>query len=290
LLVAADWAARKHSATAVRPGRAAGAAGGRGRRACHLLTGPRSACGADSPAFACEQVRAVGLPVPRVWRKLGSHPILAKRPLAARKRGRRSIAPHAVARTRRRRKAGVSDRPSRRPAGRRSRGPRCWRVAGEVRSEPKHLSAHQSGSGDQCRGDGLTVPAAAQEQGDWTHLQLLWAPVRRLAPQVATSRIKPRGSLSLALLLARYCDAASVAAGPQPREFVARRRRPRRVRQCSLCHRPTLRRRKQSSTAFTCSGTTSGLKCPEPIVLAIISPRHSLTAPARSAFGVPASM
>ena len=58
----------------------------------------------------------------------------------------------------------------------------------------------------------------------------------------------------------------------------------------ALCHPPTLRRRKQSSTAFTCSGTTSGLKCPEPIVLAIISPRHSLTAPARSAFGVPASM
>ena len=65
--------------------------------------------------------------------KLGSQPILAKIPLAARKRGRRSIAPHAVARTRRRRKAGVSDRPSRRPAGRRSRGPRCWRMGGAWR-------------------------------------------------------------------------------------------------------------------------------------------------------------
>jgi pimeloyl-ACP methyl ester carboxylesterase len=45
---------------------------------------------------------------------------------------------------------------------------------------------------------------------------------------LATSRIKPRRSLSLALRRERYCDAASVAAGPQPREFVARRRRPRR--------------------------------------------------------------
>ena len=46
-------------------------AGGRGRRACHLLTSPLSACGADSPAFVCEQVRAAGLPVPRVWRRAG---------------------------------------------------------------------------------------------------------------------------------------------------------------------------------------------------------------------------
>ena len=68
LLVAADWAARKHPATTVRPGRAAGAAGPRGRGAWHLLTSPRSACGADSPAFVCEQVRSVGVPVPRVWR------------------------------------------------------------------------------------------------------------------------------------------------------------------------------------------------------------------------------
>ena len=63
--------------------------------------------------------------------------------------------------------------------------PRSWRDAGKVRSEPKHPSAHQSGSADPCRGDGLTVPAAAQKQGGWTDLQLLWAPARRLAPQVA---------------------------------------------------------------------------------------------------------
>ena len=36
---------------------------------------------------------------------------------------------HATARTRRRGKAGVSDRPSRRPAGGRGRGPRSWRFA-----------------------------------------------------------------------------------------------------------------------------------------------------------------
>ena len=44
----------------------------RGRAAWHLLTSPRSACGADSPAFVCEQVRAVGVPVPRVWRIAGA--------------------------------------------------------------------------------------------------------------------------------------------------------------------------------------------------------------------------
>ena len=37
--------------------------------------------------------------------------------------------PQAVARTRRRRKAGVSDRPSRGPACRRGRRPRTWRIA-----------------------------------------------------------------------------------------------------------------------------------------------------------------
>ena len=80
LLVAADWPARKHPATAARPGRAAGAAGPRGRAAWHLLTSPRSACDADSPAFVCEQVRAVGVPVPRVWRGAGS----SRRSIAAR--------------------------------------------------------------------------------------------------------------------------------------------------------------------------------------------------------------
>jgi hypothetical protein len=58
---------------------------------------------------------------------LGSQPVLAKRPRAAPKRGRLSVAPHVLARTRRRRKAGVLDRPSRRPAGRRG----CGLAAGE---------------------------------------------------------------------------------------------------------------------------------------------------------------
>jgi len=46
---------------------------GRGARTprCHLLTSPRSAWGADRPAFVCEQVCAVGLAVPRVWRTAG---------------------------------------------------------------------------------------------------------------------------------------------------------------------------------------------------------------------------
>src|ERR1700759_718801 len=52
--------------------------------------------------------------------------------------------------------------------------------------------------------------------------------------QLATSRIKPRGGLGLASVLARCCDAPSVAAGPRRQEFVARRRRPRRVRECSM--------------------------------------------------------
>lgn len=43
------------------------------------------------------------------------------------KAGLWTSARHAVARTRRRRKAGVSERPSRRPAGRSRRGSRCWR-------------------------------------------------------------------------------------------------------------------------------------------------------------------
>ena len=91
-----------------------------------------------------------------------------------------------VARTRCRAKAGVSDCRSRRRRGRRYGKTRWWRDAGKVRSEPKHPSAHQSGSADPCRGDSLTVPAAAQKHGGWTDLQLLWAPARRLALQGAS--------------------------------------------------------------------------------------------------------
>ena len=52
-------------------GRAASADGASGQRICHLLTSPRSAYGADSPAFVCDQVTAVGLPFPRLWRYAG---------------------------------------------------------------------------------------------------------------------------------------------------------------------------------------------------------------------------
>ena len=52
---------------------------------------------------------------------------------------------------------------------------RSWRDAGKIESPPKHLSALQSGSADQCRGDGLTVPAALQKQGDGTDRHVLSA-------------------------------------------------------------------------------------------------------------------
>jgi hypothetical protein len=112
--------------------------------------------------------------------ELGSQPILAKIPLAARKRGRRSIAPHAVARTRRRRKAGVSDRPSRRPAGRRSRGPRCWRQAGLVRSEPRDVSPHESRAVTPSRaGRGSYAPPTESRSSGRTAGLTDWSMTRR---------------------------------------------------------------------------------------------------------------
>ena len=62
-------------------------AGGRGRSACHLLTSPLSAWGADSPAFVCEQVRAAGLPVPRVWRRAAAPRRAGQDPIRARWHG-----------------------------------------------------------------------------------------------------------------------------------------------------------------------------------------------------------
>ena len=104
-----------------------------------LRIGPATAGGA-CPAFmrtrySWSTVSTTAEPKTRLaslMANLGSQPILAERPLAARKRGWRSVAPHVVARARRQRKAGVSDRPSRRPASRRGRGPRSWRVASLV--------------------------------------------------------------------------------------------------------------------------------------------------------------
>jgi hypothetical protein len=72
-------------------------------------------------------------------------------------------------------KSGCFGPTVRRPAGRLHRGPRCWRAAGKIESAPKHLSALQSGSADQCRREALTVPAARQKQGDGTDLHVLWA-------------------------------------------------------------------------------------------------------------------
>jgi hypothetical protein len=62
----------------------------------------------------------------RSWRNR-SQPIFARKPLAARKRGRSSVLPYAAARRCRRRKAGVSSRSSRRRSGRRRGGSRSWR-------------------------------------------------------------------------------------------------------------------------------------------------------------------
>ena len=125
-----------------------------------MNAGPRTGLWRQVPCPRPNKSRAFGPGVtttsrPTAWRdalvaKLGAQPILAKRPLAARKRVRRPVAPHAAARTRRRRKAGVSDRPSRRPVGRRGRGPRCWRGGGQTPSggSPLLLS-HRRHSGRQ---------------------------------------------------------------------------------------------------------------------------------------------
>ena len=102
----------------------------------------------------------------------------------------------------------------------RTRLSRIWRSSNRRRA-PRHCWYGTTSKNDpSSRAAGKSAPADSE--------------VALPVALPATSRIKPRGSLSLALLLARYCDAASVAAGPQPREFVARRRRPRRVRQCSM--------------------------------------------------------
>jgi len=78
LLVAADRAARKHPATAVRAGRAGPSAGVPGCRACQLLTSRGSAHGAGwlptfriGPAFVFEQVRNLDPRAPCVWRIRG---------------------------------------------------------------------------------------------------------------------------------------------------------------------------------------------------------------------------
>ncbi len=97
-----------------------------------MICGPRAHSGGPQPSL---RVRAGAHPRSSSASLVAnprSQPMLATRPLAARKRGRGSIAPHAVAHTRRRTKAGVSDRPSRRPAGRRRGG----LAAGE-----KHVAA-----------------------------------------------------------------------------------------------------------------------------------------------------
>ena len=68
------------------------------------------------------------------------------------KAGRGSAAPHAVARTRRRRKAGVSDRPLRRPAGRRRGGPRSGDVrVGATSVVPPALTLTRACCSDRSR-------------------------------------------------------------------------------------------------------------------------------------------